>query len=187
MTTHQFVCSELLRAAAYAAQKHRLGPHRKGADAAPYINHPIAVANLLASAAGVEDVAVLQAALLHDVVEDTGTPLAEVQEQFGAAVAGLVDEVSDDKSLPPEERKRLQVTNAAKKSPGAAWIKVADKTCNLCEIVSAPPPWDLARKLAYFDHAAEVVRQLPHLPVQLRNLFEEAYARRSRLQESDLS
>lgn len=181
MTVARSICSELLRAAAYAAEKHRKGPHRKGADAAPYINHPLAVASLLASEVGVEDVAVLQAALLHDVVEDTKTPLSELEREFGARVAGLVAEVTDDKKLAKEERKRLQIVNAPGKSDGAALIKAADKTCNLREIVSSPPPWDLARKLAYFDHAAQVVERLPQLPSSLRVAFDSACALRSRL------
>jgi guanosine-3',5'-bis(diphosphate) 3'-pyrophosphohydrolase len=181
MTAHESACSELLRAAAYAAEKHRLGAPRKGKDAAPYINHPITVANLLASEAGIDDVAVLQAALLHDVVEDTPTPNAELELQFGAVVAGIVHEVTDDKSLPKQERKRLQVVNATGKSERAAWLKAADKTCNLREILASPPPWDLEVKLAYFEHAAEVVRKLQNLPPRLRELFEEAYALRTQL------
>jgi GTP diphosphokinase / guanosine-3',5'-bis(diphosphate) 3'-diphosphatase len=185
MTAHLFACSEILRAATYAAEKHSRGAPRKGKDAAPYINHPIAVANLLASEAHIEDVVVLQAALLHDVVEDTPTPISELEARFGPAVAGVVQEVTDDKSLTYEERKRLQVVNAASKSARAAWLKAADKTCNLREIVSAPPPWELERKLAYFEHAAQVVRNLVHLTPRLRELFEEAYALRTLINEHE--
>jgi GTP diphosphokinase / guanosine-3',5'-bis(diphosphate) 3'-diphosphatase len=170
------ICSEILRAAAYAAEKHRKGPHRKGEEATPYINHPLAVAKLLATEAGIEDVTVLQAALLHDVVEDTGTPAEALEAEFGNDVVGIVLEVSDDKSLPADERKRLQVVNASHKSARAALVKAADKTCNLREIVSAPPPWPVERKRAYFEHAAQVVRQLPELPARLRELFEDAYS-----------
>ena len=60
-------------------------------QAAVYVCHPV------------------QAAVLHDTVEDTQTTLDEIGERFGAEVRGLVDEVSDDKSLPKMERKRLQV------------------------------------------------------------------------------
>jgi GTP diphosphokinase / guanosine-3',5'-bis(diphosphate) 3'-diphosphatase len=178
------ICSEILRAAAYAAEKHRKGPHRKGADATPYINHPLAVANLLATEVGIEDVTVLQAALLHDVVEDTGTTADELEAVFGKEVVGIVLEVSDDKRLPKEERKRLQIVNASHKSARAALVKAADKTCNLREIVSAPPPWPIERKHEYFEHAAKVVRQLPDLPPRLRELFEEAYALNAHLGES---
>jgi len=52
----------------------------------------------------------LQAALLHDTVEDTDTTMDEIEAEFGAEVAGIVAEVTDDKSLPKQERKRLQVS-----------------------------------------------------------------------------
>lgn len=50
-----------------------------------------------------------QAALLHDTVEDTGTHPEELEKVFGPEVKALVAEVSDDKTLPKQERKRLQV------------------------------------------------------------------------------
>ena len=53
----------------------------------------------------------LQAAVLHDTVEDTQTTFDELEKLFGEEVRSLVDEVSDDKSLPKQERKRLQVRN----------------------------------------------------------------------------
>ena len=129
-------CSELLRPAAYAAARHRFTPPRKGADAAPYINHPLAVADFLAREAGIDDLVVLQAALLHDVLEDTPTAVAELLDRFGAEVTAIVQEVTDDKSLPQPERKRLQVANAPRKSKGAAWVKLADKCCNLREVIA---------------------------------------------------
>ena len=52
---------------------------------------------------------ILQAAVLHDTVEDTDTTLDEIEEIFGGEVRRIVDEVTDDKSLPKAERKRLQV------------------------------------------------------------------------------
>ena len=90
--------TQLLKAAHYAAVKHR-AQRRKDADATPYINHPLGVAMLLASEGGVTDVDVLMAAVLHDTVEDTDATLDEVERVFGARVAGLVAEVTDDKSL----------------------------------------------------------------------------------------
>src|SRR5687767_6285872 len=106
----------LLRALEFAARKHR-DQRRKGCDEAPYINHCIGVANLLTSVAGVTDVTVLAAAVLHDTVEDTDATPEELEAQFGAAVRSLVMECTDDKSLPKQVRKELQVTNAPHKSP----------------------------------------------------------------------
>jgi guanosine-3',5'-bis(diphosphate) 3'-pyrophosphohydrolase len=74
--------NEFIRALVFAAAKHR-EQRRKDAAAAPYINHPIAVANVLANEAGITDPIVLCAALLHDTIEDTKTTAAELEEQFG--------------------------------------------------------------------------------------------------------
>ena len=113
--------ARLLDAARFAADKHR-HQRRKDVEATPYINHPLAVTAILAEA-GIDDVDVLVAALLHDTVEDTETSPEEIAERFGPVVAGYVAEVTDDKGLPKAERKRLQVATTAGKSAGARLIK----------------------------------------------------------------
>lgn len=151
------VAAVLFDALAFAARKHR-DQRRKDAEASPYINHPIAVAHVLAAEGAVTDPTVLVAALLHDTVEDTRTTFAELEQRFGPAVAGLVRELSDDKSLPKAERKRLQVAHAAAASAGARQIKLADKICNVRDITDTPPAdWPPERKTAYLDWAADVV------------------------------
>jgi len=89
--------SAVLAAVAFGTDRHR-HQRRKDEAASPYINHPIALAELLSSA-GVSDEVVLLAALLHDTVEDTATTFDELEEHFGKRVAGIVREVTDDKSL----------------------------------------------------------------------------------------
>jgi len=79
----------LLVAADFAARKHR-GQRRKDVEATPYINHPVRVATLLAGTGGVKDVATLQAALLHDTIEDTNTTPEELDNLFGPEVRKLV-------------------------------------------------------------------------------------------------
>jgi guanosine-3',5'-bis(diphosphate) 3'-pyrophosphohydrolase len=67
-------------------------------------------------------------------------------------------EVTDDKSLPKAERKRLQIVNAPKKSARAQMIKLADKISNLRAIRNSPPvDWTEERKVEYFDWARQVV------------------------------
>src|SRR5689334_1699528 len=140
----------LLEALAFAAHKHR-DQRRKDPEASPYINHPIALANVLVREGGIDDVEVLCAALLHDTVEDTATTPEELQEHFGSRIAGIVAEVTDDKALPRAERKRLQVEHAAALSPEAKLVKLADKICNLRDVAQrAPASWDLARRREYF-------------------------------------
>src|ERR1700676_2013091 len=119
----------LLEAVAFAAEKHR-DQRRKDAEASPYINHPIALANLLQQQ-GVDDIVVLCAALLHDTIEDTETTAPELRREFGPEVTAVVLEVTDDKSLLKAERKRLQIEHAGTLSLRAKLVKLADKICNL--------------------------------------------------------
>ncbi len=125
--------AHLLKAIAFAADKHRR-QRRKDADESPYINHPIAVATVLAVEVNVSDEATLLAAVLHDTVEDTQTTFAELEEHFGPEVTSLVRELTDDKSLEKDERKRLQVEHARDSSPRAKQVKISDKICNVRDI-----------------------------------------------------
>jgi len=163
----------IARARAFAETRHD-GQTRKGADAAPYITHVEEVAALVSRFGGTPQT--VAAAWLHDVVEDCPpTTLADIARLFGVDVAGLVAEVTDDKSLPKAERKRLQVVHAAHKSPGAALIKIADKTSNVRAIGLAPPvAWSAERMHAYLDWAAEVVAALPHRPADALAGFDAA-------------
>jgi GTP diphosphokinase / guanosine-3',5'-bis(diphosphate) 3'-diphosphatase len=168
----------VLRALAFAADKHR-DQRRKDALASPYINHPIALANVLVSEGAVDDPAVIAAALLHDTVEDTQTTPAELAAAFGPAIAGIVAEVTDDKSLPKAERKRLQVEHAAAMSREAKLVKLADKICNLRDMAEHPPAkWDLVRRREYFEWAKAVIDRLRGVHPRLETLFDAAYARR---------
>ena len=133
----------IIRAAAFAAERHR-NQRRKDADASPYINHPLALARVLAVEGGVTDAATLCAALLHDTIEDTDSTAAELAAEFGTEVAAIVEEVTDDKSLPKAERKRAQVEHAAHISDKAKRVKLADKISNLTDVANSPPAdWSL--------------------------------------------
>lgn len=169
---------QLIAAIAFAAEKHR-NQRRKDADASPYINHPIALANLLANEAGIDDLRVLLAAVLHDTIEDTETTVLGLARNFGQDVANIVLEVTDDKALPKAERKRLQVEHAAAISRRAKLVKLADKICNLRDIASLPPAgWSVERKREYFDWAKAVVDGLRGVHPGLEHLFDEAYRAR---------
>jgi guanosine-3',5'-bis(diphosphate) 3'-pyrophosphohydrolase len=150
----------LLRALDFAAAKHR-DQRRKGSDAAPYINHCIGVARLLAEVGGVQDLTLLTAAVLHDTVEDTETSPEELEALFGPEVRSLVMECTDDKSLPKAVRKQLQVEHAPHKSPGAKQIKIADKTSNVRDVTHCPPAdWPWVRLWGYLDWTEQVVAGL---------------------------
>jgi guanosine-3',5'-bis(diphosphate) 3'-pyrophosphohydrolase len=169
--------SLIMRAAVFAAERHR-GQVRKGADAMPYIKHPLAVAQALAEEGGVGDAEMLAAALLHDTIEDTPTVYDDVSKEFSERVANLVVELTDDKRLPMAERKRLQVDHAAHISPDAQQIKLADKLCNLREILACPPAdWPPARRAAYFEWSKAVVDRMRGANPALELLFDAAYAK----------
>lgn len=150
----------IFHAIKFAAEKHTR-QRRKNADATPYINHPIEVAEHLARVGQISEEDVLIAALLHDTIEDTNTTFEEIESLFGARVANIVMECTDDKSLEKAERKRLQILNAPMKSWEAKCVKIADKTCNLESILVDPPSgWSVQRQRDYFDWAEKVVHGL---------------------------
>jgi guanosine-3',5'-bis(diphosphate) 3'-pyrophosphohydrolase len=167
--------SLILKALEFAALKHR-DQRRKDAQASPYINHPIALANVLAREGEVTDPVVLAAALLHDTLEDTQTTPAELRDSFGETVARIVEEVTDDKTLPKAERKRRQVEHAESLSREAKLVKLADKICNVRDVAAHPPAkWDLARRREYFDWAKEVIDQIRGIHPVLERKFDEAH------------
>jgi len=170
--------ARLLDAIVFAAHKHR-DQRRKDGTASPYINHPIALAHLLATTGGIDDIVVLQAAILHDTIEDTETTFEELVNRFGEEVASVVSEVTDDKALPKTRRKELQVEHAPHMSKEAALVKLADKTCNFRDVAATPPTdWSLERRREYFDSARRVVDGLPAVSYELRATFEAAFLKR---------
>jgi GTP diphosphokinase / guanosine-3',5'-bis(diphosphate) 3'-diphosphatase len=173
--------SLFIKAVAFAAHKHRL-QRRKDSEASPYINHPIALANVLANEGFVLDQATLCAAVLHDTVEDTATTQQEIAAAFGDEVATLVMLVTDDKSLPKDARKQLQIEHAAGLPAKAKLIKLADKICNVRDMLDSPPKdWTLTRKQAYLDWSALVVSGLRGTNAELESIFDGLYARRLEL------
>ncbi|MGP1351919.1 MAG: HD domain-containing protein [Parasphingopyxis sp.] len=174
MQNHDNPLHLLLDAAQYAADRHR-DQRRKDAEATPYINHPLDVAALLARH-GIDDTEILAAAILHDTVEDTETSIEELEQRFGGRIAGIVGEVTDDKSLEKAERKRLQVEHAPHKSREAKLVKIADKTSNLHDIAAAPPDWPVERKRNYFDWGKQVVDGMRGVHAELEAAFDAAYA-----------
>ena len=165
----------LLKALAFAAHKHR-DQRRKDAEASPYINHPIALADVLINEGGVTDTEVLCAALLHDTVEDTATTHEELANAFGSRIARIVAEVTDDQRLSKAERKRLQIEHAPKISHEAKLVKLADKLVNLRDVAERPPAkWDLERRREYFDWAKQVIGGLRGAHSKLEAAFDAAY------------
>lgn len=166
---------DLTRALMFAAQKHT-DQRRKGERAEPYVNHLIDVVDILARHTGGSDVELLMGGVLHDTIEDTATTYEELLQAFGENVADIVRACSDDKSLPKQERKRLQAEQAPHKPVRARMVKVADKISNLRSILASPPPdWSVARKLEYFEWSKTVVDGCRGLNAGLEKEFDTLY------------
>jgi GTP diphosphokinase / guanosine-3',5'-bis(diphosphate) 3'-diphosphatase len=172
--------SPVFAALAFAAERHR-DQRRKGQRQSPYVNHLIAVLDLLWDIGGVRDPITLSAAVLHDTLEDTPTRLDELEQLFGAEIAQIVVELSDDKSLPKQRRKDLQIENAGSKSKSAKLVKLADKISNVGDILTDPPQdWPLTRQREYAIWALAVVDQVRGSNLALEARFDALYAQAER-------
>lgn len=166
----------VLQALQFAALKHR-DQRRKDEVASPYVNHLIAVANLLANVGDVTDPVTLMGGILHDTLEDTQTTPDELDATFGLAVRQVVQEVTDDKSLPKVERKRLQIEHAPHLSIHARQIKLADKISNVQDIIISPPKnWPLDRRQEYLAWTEQVVAGCRGANPALEALYDQILA-----------
>ena len=158
--------SDLIERAERFARERHAGQFRKGAAKEPYTIHLEEVASLTEKWGGSVDA--IASAWLHDTVEDCPpTSINELETLFGAQVASIVSELTDDKSLPKADRKQLQLIYAHKKSAEAALVKLADKSSNVGAIANSPPSeWSLDRRLQYIHWASQVVGRLPAVPEQ---------------------
>jgi (p)ppGpp synthase/HD superfamily hydrolase len=170
--------ARLLEALDFAAERHS-AQRRKGPDAAPYVNHLIEVARLVASVGQVEEVEVLMAAVLHDVLEDTPTSADEVEQRFGADVRRLVEALSDDKRLPRRRRRAITLEHLPEMDPRAKLVKLADLSSNIKQL---PDSWTSARKLEYLAWSEAAARLCgPECPALAELYWQRARATRARL------
>jgi len=128
------------RAKAFAARHHQAVGQTRKYTGEPYINHPAAVVELVRSVPHTAEM--IAAAWLHDTVEDTNATLDEVRTEFGAAVAELV-EMLTDVSQPGDgnraRRKAIDREHTAKASPHAKTVKLADLIDNSRSIIERDP------------------------------------------------
>ncbi len=142
------------------AESAHMGQVRKDAAQTPYVAHLAEVAGLVTGFGGTPSA--IMAAWLHDTVEDCDVQPADLSARFGAHVARLVMEMTDDKSLDYATRKQVQVAQAPHKSPEGMLIKICDKFANVRSVAdSEPVEWTVARQAAYLDWAESVVAGLP--------------------------
>ena len=166
----------ILQAAHFAADKHR-DQLRKGSRRTPYINHPLEVAERLSRVAGIDDATILVAAVLHDTIEDTEATESEIVRLFGPAIARLVVELTIDKEPHWTDRKRSEIDMARSLSPAAKLIKLSDKTSNVADTASNPPPaWTLQRRRDYLEFARLVAEGCRGVNAALDAEFERVLA-----------
>jgi (p)ppGpp synthase/HD superfamily hydrolase len=169
--------ANLLNAIEFASRKHST-QRRKDKEASPYINHPIAVAHLLADTGGVTDLVTLMAAVLHDTIEDTETTGEELEAQFGRTVRNVVEELTDNKLLDKADRKQRQIDHAPDLTVPAKIIKLADKIANVQDVTDAPPAnWDLERRIEYLNWTEKVVAGCRGTNGPLEKLYDEVLKR----------
>lgn len=168
---------QILAAANFAAERHAF-QRRKGDPAEPYVNHLLEVAYILAEYCDGFDPVLVMGGLLHDTIEDTGVTRDEIAERFGEEVAALVEEVTDDKSLPRHLRKALQVERATSRSPRAQNLSTADKISNVRSTLSNPPSdWSPERRREYVEWSQSIVSQFTKVSPRLRAEFERTLVR----------
>lgn len=163
----------IFKALAFAANKHR-HQQRKDVDASPYINHSIAVADVLLKEGKITDSEVLCAALLHDTLEGSDTSIEEIEAHFGPGIAAIVGEVSTDRTLPKEAR--AQAEHILRASEPALLIMLADKICDLRDVgLNLPSDWPLERRRQYFISAKEALAAASGTNPTLEAAFQDAY------------
>lgn len=163
---------QLLQTILFAAEKHS-GQTRKNPQRTPYVNHPLAVSRTLAEV-GVRDLHTLQAALLHDTLEDTLTTSVQLSNAFGEEVRMLVETLTDDDSLRPTTRKLVQLRGAKQLPYKAKLVRIADKLHNVWDILHhGIPGWSQERVEQYVAWACELVNALEGTHVGLERRFHE--------------
>lgn len=166
----------VLKALHFAAEKHRVQRRKDPADT-PFVNHLIDVAEILASVGRITDISVLQAAVLHDTLEDTATTPEELEQAFGSRVRHLVEELTEDMSLRRIERKQQIIDRAPHMSLEARQLKIADMVSNLRSLrLQDSPEWPLKYRKQYVDFAEKVFAGCRGINTGLDELFERTLA-----------
>jgi (p)ppGpp synthase/HD superfamily hydrolase len=159
--------SPLLQGAFEMARSAHHGPSRRGDTD---IEHPLAVAQLL-SERGFEET-VVAAALLHDTIEDTTLPLAEIADRFGPDVAEMVGEMTENPRIKRYPARKAEARSRVVSDRRAAAIYAADKLANTRELLAGSEDVSGER----LDHYIKTLRLLsagrPDLPF-LAELSEE--------------
>ena len=153
---------EVVNALCFASNAHA-GQFRKGPKHEEYIHHLIEVVHILIDA-DVNDPNTLMISALHDVLEDTDVSENKLRFEFGDYVTDGVKLLSDDKSLPLEERRAYQIQHADKLPDNLKLVKISDHCSN---IISIPSEWDKKKLSAYLNWSYEVISKCKGINEQL--------------------
>lgn len=124
----------------------------------PYITHPVKVAEIIERTMDDYDPALIAAALVHDLVEDTDVELEDIRTELGDEVAQLVGTVSVEDGVKGSARREFQVKNVEAASDKAQILKVADRLANLMSISFDPPEhWSVVNRFNYFKSSEELI------------------------------
>ena len=125
---------KLIEKATMVALNAHSGQKRKD-DNSPYIAHPFMVAIKLAQNGFSEEI--IAAALVHDVLEDTNVSENDLRKELGETILNVVKTLSEDKSLPWEERKKKYIESVRNGSEGAKAVSISDKIHNAEGVLAA--------------------------------------------------
>jgi len=155
---------QALTAYAYATAAHAaVGQRRKYTDE-PYIVHPARVAVTVSKCGGTDDM--ISAAYLHDVVEDTGVSIEDIQDMFGPDVALIVDGLTDV-SVPEDGnravRKAMDRAHSAEATYEAQFVKCADIIDNAGDIGDNDPSFNVVyrKEMAMLLDVMDKVKDTP--------------------------
>jgi len=174
--------SELVRDALATARDAHRGQVRNASGGMDYVEHPIAVAELVESRGGSDEV--LAAALLHDVVEDSEVDLGKIEERFGGAVRDLVAALTDDEEIEPYERRKDEHRKRVRRAgPEPLAIYAADKLTNVRalrhayarqgERVAGELKVPLDTKIGVWEGDLEMLREVEDAPPFVADLEQE--------------
>lgn len=161
---------DLLPAFDLAARWHA-GQFRKGVAHEPFFHHPLRVAGYLIQY-GIHDPLLINAALSHDLLEDTACPPEKLEKALGWLGLKIVHELTDRKELLKSMRKQMQVERAGMLSPEAKLIRLADKIDNVASLQTDPPEkWSWQRIREYVAWADRVVKNMGPVHPALENKY----------------
>jgi len=158
----------VLKAYEYASIKHINDFRADGVT--PYIKHPMDVA-LMVDCAPMATVDMVAAAILHDVVEDTDTTIDDIELSFGKVIASYVKELTYPANLP--DRREHIIDSVKFLSEGAKLIKLADITCNLCDLSESG--WSDKKKKTYMEYLRRMRLALVGTDALTEEMFDLTY------------